>query len=127
MLWTLSMSVRSVLAKASELSPVKNQSSYHVADPGRAQTKRYLRRSFRSSFFGPLLSIYLPSCRDALRAIRASPGASQGLVRQLYHALITMICCALGAMMQPCLCGTPLESVSEGSRVFLFRLEKRGS
>jgi hypothetical protein len=41
MLWTLSMTViRPVLAKASELSPVKNESSYRVADTGCAQSKR---------------------------------------------------------------------------------------
>jgi hypothetical protein len=41
MLWTLSMKVRPVLAKASKLIPSKNESSYGVADPGRAKTKRY--------------------------------------------------------------------------------------
>jgi hypothetical protein len=40
MLWTLSMSVRPVLAKASELSPVKNESSYHVA------SKCFISREF---------------------------------------------------------------------------------
>jgi hypothetical protein len=41
MLLNLCISVIPVLDKASELSPVKNESSYRVADPGRAQTKRY--------------------------------------------------------------------------------------
>jgi hypothetical protein len=30
-----------VLDKASELSPVKNERGYAIADPGRAQTEQY--------------------------------------------------------------------------------------
>jgi hypothetical protein len=82
--------------------------------------------AFDALFLGPYLSIYLPLHRDALRAISASPGALQGLAGQLYYVLIMLICCTLGAMWEPCLCGTPLEPVSEGSCVFLFRLEKQG-
>jgi hypothetical protein len=63
-------------------------------------------------------AIYLPPRHDALRAISASPGASQGLAGQLYCKLSVPIGCALWSMWEPCLCGgAPLEPVFEGSCV----------